>query len=44
MTDKTGWRAYLLEDAVIVVALLCIGVGVAVAKLAPALVRWAKKT
>jgi len=42
MDEKTNWRAVLLEDGLIITVLMVVGLTIAVFKMAPPLMRWAK--
>lgn len=42
MDEKTNWRTFVLEDGLIMIALMSIGVAIAAVKLMPILLRWSK--
>jgi hypothetical protein len=43
MPEKTNWKENLLEDAVVIVGLLVLGLVMVAIKLVPPVVRWATK-
>jgi hypothetical protein len=44
MNNKSSWKLNLLEDSLVIVLLIGVGLVVAAVKLGPILMRWAKSS
>ena len=42
MSDKTNWRVVFLEDGLVFIALMSLGLAIAALKLMPVVLRWSK--